>query len=76
MVNQLVVGVGFAMMLIIWAGVLGSVQRRERFTFGLGVLIMMGALTFLRDTASAIVAVVAFVVILASTLPLLRAQPG
>lgn len=76
MVSQIVVGVGFLMMLLIWAAVLGSVQRDERFAFGLGVILMIIGLTFLSETASGIVALVGFLVVVASTVPLLREQPG
>lgn len=71
MANDLVVGLGFAGMVVLAVSVLGTVSRRERLGFVAGVLLVMLGLSFLSGTAAGLVAVVGLAVVLASTAPML-----
>lgn len=71
MANDLVVGLGFAVVLVLVASVLGTVERRERFAFVPGVVLVVLGLTFLSGPAAGAVALVGLAAVLASTVPML-----
>lgn len=72
MTNAVVVGLGFAAMVVMGASVLGTVDRRERVWFVLGVALVLVGLTFVSGTGGGVLALLGFVVIVASTVPMLR----
>lgn len=75
MANEVVVGLGFVAMAVMGAAVLGTVDRRERFAFVLGVALALGGLSLLPGTAGGLVAFVGFVLVAASTVPMLFESP-
>lgn len=72
MTSDLVVGIGWAGMVVLAVSVLGTVTRRERTPYVVGVLLVIGGMTFLADQAAGLVALVGLLIVLASTIPLLR----
>jgi hypothetical protein len=72
MVNELVVGIGLAGVVVLAVSVLGTVKRRERLLFVPGVVLVILGQTFLSGLAAGGVAVVGLAAALASTVPLLR----
>lgn len=74
MASQIAVLFGFAAVLLMLGAVLGSVERRERFVFVLGVALVLVGLTFL--TAPRILSVTLVLggigAVIASAIPLLR----
>lgn len=71
MVSDLVVGIGFAGMVVLAVTVLGTVKRPERLAFVPGVLLVMLGMTFLSGLLAGGVAVVGLALVLASTVPML-----
>lgn len=73
MASQLVVAASLALVLVILASILGAVERRERFWFVGGVaLFIVAHVVGSPESASAVLAVVGIVAVVASTVPLLR----
>lgn len=80
MPNTLAIAFGFAVIGLVLASVLGAVERREKFLFVAGVVllvvgpILVGSLS-LSAVLGGIVALVGFLAIVGSTVPLLRQSP-
>lgn len=75
MASDLLLGASLALVLIILASILGAVKRRERFAFVAGVaLFVLAHAVAPPETIGLLVAVAGIVLVLASTVPLLR-QP-
>lgn len=75
MVNLVTLVVGFGLMVILLLSVVFTVTRPERFPFVLGVFLLILGLTFLpTQIGQSIVAVIGVILMLASTVPLLRKQ--
>lgn len=72
MVNDIVVGLGLAGMVVLAVSVLGTVTRRERLLFVPGVLVVILGMTFLSGLTAGVLAVVGLAAVLASTVPMLR----
>lgn len=72
MASQTIASAGLLTMFLVWASVIGAVERRERFVFAAGVLAIVASVWIASEPAGAVVAVVGFVLIVASTVPLLR----
>lgn len=72
MATDLVVGIGWAAMVVLAVSVLGTVHRRERLLFVPGVLLVVLAMTFLGGVAAGAVALVGLAAVFASTVPMLR----
>lgn len=71
MANDLVVGIGWAGMVVLAVSVLGAVKRRERLAFVPGVLLVILGMTFLSGLLAGLVALVGLAVVLGSTVPML-----
>lgn len=71
MANELVVGIGWAGMVVLAVSVLGTVTRRERLAFVPGVLLVILGMTFLSGQLAGLVALVGLLAVLASTVPML-----
>lgn len=71
MANDLVVGLGFAGVVVLAASVLGTVERRERYGFVAGVALVLLGMTFLSGLAAGAVAFLGLAAVLASTVPML-----
>lgn len=71
MANDLVIGLGFAGMVVLAVSVLGTVTRRERLAFVPGVLLVILGMTYLGGAAAGLVALVGLALVLASTVPML-----
>lgn len=72
MAHGVAVSLGFGGMVVLVASVLGTVERRERFAFVAGVVLVLLGLTFLTGLAAGGVAFVGLALVLASTVPMLR----
>lgn len=72
MATDLTVGAGYVAILLMWAAVIGTVERRERFLFATGVIVLLVAVTFLSGTAGAVVAFVGIAAVVWAAVPLLR----
>lgn len=73
MANEILIGFGFLAMAVMLGSVLGTVERRERFSFVAGVVLVGVGLTLSEPAAlGAGIALVGLVAILGSTVPLLR----
>lgn len=75
MVSLVTLAGSFVLMVILLVSVAFAVERRERFVFVIGVFLVMGALTLLPTAIwQGIAAVVGVLLVLVSTVPLLRKQ--
>lgn len=72
MTNAVVVGLGFAGMVVLVASVFGAVERRERYPFVIGIALVLVGLSVLSGMAGGLVALLGFVLVVASTVPMLR----
>lgn len=72
MASQLTVGAGYVAILIMWAAVLGTVERRERFVFAGGVILFLVGVGALSGTAGAVVATLGIAAVVAAAVPMLR----
>lgn len=71
MASQLVVGAGYLAILVMWAAVVGTVDRRERFVFAGGVILVVFGVGALSGTAGAVVSSVGIATVVAAAVPLL-----
>lgn len=81
MASTLAVGFGVASVVIMWGAVLGAVERREKFVFASGiVLILLGPALVaggsLPEAAGSLIAALGVLAVVASTVPLLRGSPA
>ena len=76
MVSQLVIVGSFLGMAVILAAVVGAVERRERYYFALGVVLLAVASSLGSGVAAGVLGLLGFVVVLASAVPMLQAEPA
>lgn len=77
MASHVVTTFGFAIMAVILVTVLGAVGPREKYAFALGVLLIAAGTSLVTavpvpEAVSGVIALVGFVVVVGSTVPLLR----
>lgn len=80
MTGVLAIAFGFLTIGLVLIAVLGAVKRREKFVFVPGVVLLVGGPILvgslsIPETIGGVVALVGFLAILASTVPLLRQSP-
>lgn len=71
MAIDIAAGLGFLGVLIMAASVVGTVERREKFAFVLGVALVLVGLIAVAGTAGGVVSLVGLALMVASTVPLL-----
>lgn len=80
MANTLAVAFGFVVIGLVLLSVLGAVKRREKFVFVVGLILLVAGPGLVGNfslpaTIGKAVSSVGFLVIVASTIPLLRQSP-
>jgi hypothetical protein len=72
MASQLIVVASYLAFLVMASAVVVTVDRRERYVFVGGVVLLLAGLALLRGSAGAAVAVLGVVAVVGAAVPLLR----